>query len=315
MTVAACLLLYGLVVLLVGPPVLRRLTRSAQLPRLGVAAWLTAIATMLISGVAAVAALLAQLVNHWDHRQYLIASCVAQIRVIATGQAGTLPRLALLGAAIAAAVLVMATAARLAATLTAMRRRSHRHAEAVRVVGRRTAAPDVLVLDADEPAAYCVSARPPAIVVTSAAVVALNEEQLEAVIAHERAHLAGYHPQVVAALRVLAKALPRVKLITEGAEHISRLLEMCADDTAARRHGRQPLLAGLLAMSGATPAGALGAADVAVLERAHRLTSSRGAPAHRRCAAALTGTMTVIAAGPVLIAAMAASGLLMCGMQ
>lgn len=315
MTLAACLLLYSLVVILVGPRLLRRLTRTAQIPRLGVAAWLTAIATVLISWVAAVVALIVQFVEHWDHRQYLLASCVAQIRVIATGEAGTLPRIALLGAAVVAALLLVATAARLAATLTAMRQRSHRHAEAVHLVGRRTTAPGVVVLDADEPAAYCVSGRPPAIVVTSAAIVALDEQQLGAVVAHERAHLAGHHPHLVAALRVLARALPRVRLVTEGAEHVSRLLEMCADDVAARHHGRQALLTGLLAMSGATPAGALGAADVAVLERAQRLTASRAAVPHRRCTAVLTSAMTMIAAGPVVIAAMAASGLLMCGMQ
>lgn len=314
MTVAACLLLYSLLVIVVGPRLLRRLTRTAQIPRLGVAAWLTAIATVLISWVAAVVALVVQLVEHWDHRQHLLASCVAQIRVIATGEAGTLPRIALLGAAVLAAVLVVATVARFAGTLTAMRRRSHRHAEAVHLVGRRTTAPDVVVLDADEPAAYCVSGRPPAIVVTSAAIVALDEQQLGAVIAHERAHLAGHHPHLVAALRVLARALPGVTLMTEGAEDVYRLLEMCADDAAARRHGRQALLAGLLAMSGGAPAGALGAADVAVLERAQRLTESRAAPTHRRRAAMLTGATTMIAAGPVAIAAMAASGLLMCGM-
>ena len=46
-----------------------------------------------------------------------------------------------------------------------------------------------------EPAAYCVSGRPPAIVVTTAALGALDDRQLDAVVAHERAHLAGHHPQ------------------------------------------------------------------------------------------------------------------------
>ena len=90
---------------------------------------------------------------------------------------------------------------------------------------------------------------------------------------------------------------------------------MRADDVATRDHGREALLSGLLAMSGsATPAGALGAADVAVLERARRLTALRTGAAHTRCKAALTSTMTMLLAGPLAITAMAASGLLVCGM-
>jgi hypothetical protein len=91
---------------------------------------------------------------------------------------------------------------------------------------------------------------------------------------------------------------------------------MCADDIAARRHGREPLLAGLLALSGVAPAGALGAADVAVLERVERLTEPSRADRMitARCAVALTSTVTAILAGPLVIAALAASGVLMCGM-
>ncbi|MGB0876186.1 MAG: M56 family metallopeptidase [Mycobacterium sp.] len=316
MTIAACLLLYSLLIVIGGPPVLGRLTRGGLAPRLAVAAWLTAIGTVLIGTAAAVIALVAQFIAHGNHRQSLIASCVAQLRVIATGQTGPLPQIALLGLGLAAIVAMSVAAARLTRTFASMRRRSYQHAEAVHVVGRRTSAPDVRVLDGDTPAAYCISGRPSAIVVTSAAMAALDEHQLDAVLAHERAHLAGRHPRIVATLRSLAGAFPRLALMTEGAEHVSRLLEMCADDVAARRHGREPLLAGLLTMSGAAPVGALGAADVAVLERAERLTESSlpNRMITARCAAALTSTVVAIVAGPLLIAALAASGVLMCGM-
>lgn len=52
--------------------------------------------------------------------------------------------------------------------------------------------------------------------------------------------------------------------MTEGAQHILRLLEMCADHTAARTHGRQPIFDGILALAGATPvsSGAMGAAGL-----------------------------------------------------
>lgn len=43
----------------------------------------------------------------------------------------------------------------------------------------------------------------------------------------------------------------------EGASEVSRLLEMCADDASARRHGSGVLLSGLITMCRATPAGPL----------------------------------------------------------
>ncbi|MCH9701003.1 MAG: M56 family metallopeptidase [Actinomycetia bacterium] len=315
MIIAVCLLLYSLLILVAGPRLLSRLTQGGQAPRLGVAAWISAISSVLISTAAALVAVGAQIVAHWDHRQYLLASCVAQLRVIATGQAGAWPQIALLGLGATAAVAIGVTALRLANAFAGMRRKSRDYAEAVHLVGRRTSAPDVRVLDADQPAAYCVAGRRSTIVVTSAAIAALDEQQLGAVLAHERAHLAGHHPHLVASLRGLASVFPRLTLMTEGAKDVSRLLEMCADDVAARRHGREALLNGLLAMSGAVPAGALAAADVAVLERAQRLTGSsadRFIQAGRT--AALISAIAAISAGPVSIAALAASGALMCGM-
>ena len=49
MTIAAFLQLYSLPVIVTGPALLRRLTRTGHAPGLGVAALLTAITTVLIS--------------------------------------------------------------------------------------------------------------------------------------------------------------------------------------------------------------------------------------------------------------------------
>jgi Zn-dependent protease with chaperone function len=160
-----------------------------------------------------------------------------------------------------------------------------------------------------------VSGKPAVIVVTTAALAALDDGQLRAVLAHERAHLAGHHPHVVAVVRGLATVFPNLTLMTEGAKQVSRLLEMCADDAAARRHGRRALLSGLVALSGTAPAAALGAADVAVVARAERLSTPWTYLARARTRAALTSTVTLMAAGPLITVALAASGVLMCGAQ
>jgi len=94
---------------------------------------------------------------------------------------------------------------------------------------------------------------------------------------------------------------------------VSRLLEMCADDASARRHGSAPLLSGLITLCRAAPAGALAAADVAVLARAERLAVPPADPAIVRARAALTSVIAVMIAGPVMTATLAASGALLCG--
>lgn len=177
----------------------------------------------------------------------------------------------------------------------------------------RSGGNDVVIIDATEAAAYCVAGRPPAIVVTTAALGALDDTQLAAVIAHERAHLDGRHAYVVAAVRGLATALPRVELFTSAAAQVSSLLEMCADDTAARRHGHRTLLAGLLALSGVVaPAHGLAAASVAVLVRAERLTDPQNGLARMRTRVTLSGAVAAMAATPSLIVALSMSGALIC---
>jgi Zn-dependent protease with chaperone function len=313
-TIAACLLLYSLAVAGLGPPLLRRLNRGGHAPRFGVAAWLTAVGSVLTSWMAAAVFLVTDVTGHWNEPHSLIASCLTLLGDVVTGDAGMAAQVLLLAVSAFAAVATAAMVARVARTVARMRACSHDHAQSVRLVGRATDADDVVVVDAAKPAAYCVSGRPPAIVVTTAALAALDDGQLRAVLAHERAHLAGHHAQVVAALRGLAAALPNLTLITDGAKQVSWLLEMCADDAAARRHGQSALLSGLVVLSGAVPAGALAAADVGVIARAERLTTPQTHLAKVRARAALSSAMTMMAAGPLITAALAASGALICSM-
>lgn len=141
----------------------------------------------------------------------------------------------------------------------------------------------------------------------------LTKPQLAAILAHERAHLDGRHPEIVAVARSLAKTFPGLRLMTEGAHHISRLREMCVDDAAAREHGRQPILDGILALTGATPvpSGPLGAAGVAVLARAQRMADARDAGVGRSALTAAVIAMT--AGGPLAAELLAASSGPMCG--
>lgn len=312
MTVTAALLLYVVAVLSIGPKLLVRLTADGGAPRLAIAAWLTAVVTALGSSIAAIALLLIEAAGHWDSPDALLVSCLERLHAILVGHAGWPARIvATVAVAIAVGSLV-AICVRIGRALSRMRTHTFAHADAVRLVGRSDGS-DVVFIEAPEPAAYCVAGRPPAIVVTTAALAALDEAQLAAVVAHERAHLDGHHAYVVAAMRGLTAALPKIGLFACAATHISSLLEMCADDAAARRHGRQPLLAGLLTLSGAnTPAHGLAAAGVAVLARAERLSDPARGFARIQTHVTLSGAVAAMTATPLAIVALALSGVLIC---
>jgi uncharacterized membrane protein/Zn-dependent protease with chaperone function len=294
------LVLYSVVVLVAAPRLLRALTSSGATPRLGVATWLSAIATVVMSWVATTVLIVIGAVSHWAHPRSVAASCLARVQHTISGAAGIGPQIALFVMTAAAAVAALITAGRLVSAVLGMRSRAQEHARDVRLVGHRTGEAGVVMVEAAKPAAYCVAGRPSAIVVTSAARDALDAQQMAAVLAHERAHLAGHHAAIVSTMRALAAAFPRLNLITEGTQQVSRLLEMCADDVAARSHSSRALLSGLVALTTAAPSEALAAADLAVVARAERLASAPQLSAKVRAGTVLASVIAFMAAAPLI---------------
>lgn len=105
----------------------------------------------------------------------------------------------------------------------------------------------------------------------------------------------------MAALRGLANVFPGLPLITAAVAELSRQLEICADDAAARRHGRRALLSGLIALP-----------DGAVFSRAERLILPPTLPAQARDSATLAGLWRSSPQDRSSPAALAASGVLIC---
>lgn len=312
MTIAAALLLYVAAVLMIGPTVLVRITAVGWAPRLAITAWLTAIVTVIGCSIAVVGLLLVEAAGHWDNPDELLVSCLERLRAIALGHGGGVAQVVAIAAMALTVASLIAASMRFGRALSRMRSHTFAHADGVRLVGRPIGS-DVIVIDAPTPAAYCVAGRPPAIIVTTAAFSALDQSQLNAVIAHERAHLKGRHAYLVAAVRGLTTALPTIRLFDSAAMHVSSLLEMCADDAAARAYGRRPLLDGLLTLSGAgTPAHGLAAAGIAVLARAQRLSDPPGGLARIRSCFALCGAVVAMSATPATIAVLSLSGALIC---
>jgi Zn-dependent protease with chaperone function len=314
MSVAVCLLLYSFAVATLSPWVLLRLTPPGTVPQLAVVAWLTAMVSVVASWMIATAFLIVSLTRYWDQPGRLATACFAALRRLFDGGSGAVVQAGLVMLAAAAAGALSMLGWRAGGSLWRALAHSRQHAERARVIGRRILGMDAVVVDAPERAAYCVAGRPDTIVVTSAALDALADCHLQAVLAHERAHLAGRHHHILAFARALAVAVPGVTLFSTGAREIARLLEMAADDAAARTHGSLTLLDALLALSiGAlAPHGAVGATGTDVLARAERLAAPLAAQNQWRSRLLLIATMLLIVGGPLIPAALAAAGATWC---
>jgi Zn-dependent protease with chaperone function len=300
MTAAVWLLLYGAVLTWLAPPLLTRLTRSGVTPHMGIAAWLTAITGALLAWVGAVAVAAVAAVNGIKDST-AVTLC---LRLFGLSERAPLPgRLGSVVLIVTALAISAIVISRVGRSVLGLRARSHAHAREARMIGHPTDRPGVLVVDAHRPAAYCVSGKPNAIVVTTGALDALDGSQLSAVLAHENAHIAGHHHQLLMVLRGLATSLPRLPLFRSGAAAVADLLEMCADDVAARRFGTRPLLAGLLTLAGPQrlPADGLAAAGTAVLARALRLADPARPGMQWRQRIALGATMVSTVGAPAVI--------------
>lgn len=298
MTAAVYLLAYGALVTWLAPPLLTRLTRGGLNPRLGVAAWLTAIAAVLVAWAGAIALIIVNGLSGLPDSPVLVV-CLELLGLPEQVATPGLPGLLLV--IVAGVVLTTAVSVKVGRAVRGFRDRSRDHAHAARIVGLPTERPDVFLLNAERPAAYCVVGRPNAIVVTTAAVQRLTTPQLNAVLAHEDAHIAGRHHQVLMFLRALAATLRHLPLFPAGAAAVGELLEMCADDTAARRHGSRALVTGMLELAGPVqPAGlAVGATAVAV--RANRLLVPARRGSLRRHRLLAWTTIAVTAGAPLVI--------------
>jgi Zn-dependent protease with chaperone function len=194
-----------------------------------------------------------------------------------------------------------------AGELARSRRGWRAHATLVAAAGRPCPEPGVIVLDEDAPAAYCLPCGRYRVVVSAGALAVLGTEQLQAVLAHERAHLRCRHHLMLAVAAALARAFPGVPLLAQAGPALGVLAEMAADDAAARRHDPDHLATALviLARAGTRPA-ALAAGGPAAIARIQRLLAPPRQRQARRARLAATAALLLpaaIAFLPLLIAA------------
>jgi Zn-dependent protease with chaperone function len=136
------------------------------------------------------------------------------------------------------------------------------HREVLRIVARKDDRhPDLIMIDHPVPVAYCLPARDRPIVMSTGARARLAPTELAAVLAHERAHLRQRHHLLLLLLDLTCTLVPWLPTLRRAKVSLPPLLEMAADDHAARRCGPRALsgaLQRLTVLPG--PAGALAAA-------------------------------------------------------
>lgn len=110
------------------------------------------------------------------------------------------------------------------------------------------------VLEHSYPIAYCLPGLRSRLVVSAGALQALERSQLDAVLAHEQAHLDERHDLVVLPFVAWQATAPFIAGMVRAQHAVAALVEMRADDVAASRTGPTQLAGAVGAVTGSAPA-------------------------------------------------------------
>jgi Zn-dependent protease with chaperone function len=157
--------------------------------------------------------------------------------------------------------------------------------------------PGVTVLDHPVPLAYClpgrVGRRRGPVVITTGTLEQLDPAQLQAVLAHERAHQAGRHHALLLVVQALRIGFPWLPAARAAHSAVARLVELAADDVAVDRHEPADVATALAKLATASaPTLGLGASGPTTIERVLRLTTP---PSNGPGAALLLASLLIIA--------------------
>jgi Zn-dependent protease with chaperone function len=306
MTVGAALLIYAGLLGFLAPLAYRQDGWLTRAPRLGTwvllaSAWsvLTALflagLTVALPGTAMSSGL-----------SHLLGACILRLRAAYATPGGA----AIAGAGLSLSLAIGGRVA-WAGLQVARERRAERHRQRILVglCGRRQADLPAVILDQDQPAAYCLPGRARTVVLTSATINLLTPPQLAAVLAHEHAHLEARHHRLLAAAALANRAIPELPLLRDLPRQVRRLVEMEADDLAAATHDPETLATAIVAVATAQAAGvrpntfatALAAADNDTASRIKRLLLPVAALSHPRRRLVRTA-IAAFALAPLLLA-------------
>ncbi|MCU7825695.1 M56 family metallopeptidase [Kitasatospora sp. DSM 101779] len=96
----------------------------------------------------------------------------------------------------------------------------------------------LVVLENLRPEAWSLPGPEARLVVTTGALQQLTDRELAAVLSHERSHVRARHHWLAQCAEALATGFPGVGVFSAFRNQVGELVELAADDRAARRHGR-----------------------------------------------------------------------------
>lgn len=132
-------------------------------------------------------------------------------------------------------------------------RQRRRHAQLVSLLSSPLSE-STRLLDTPTPVAYCLPGALSSITVFSAGLIELlDDDELQAVVEHEWAHVAQRHDVVLVAFRAWNAALPWFPIASRAQREVGLLVEMLADDRA-RSIVTDAVLASAITLVGASPA-------------------------------------------------------------
>lgn len=196
------------------------------------------------------------------------------VRALAAGTAPALPAWSGVALALGALVLLRLLSVLLASTASTLRSRRRNRVLVDLVATRNPLLARARVVDHAVPLAYCLPGLRPRVVLSSGVLALLTDQELRAVLEHEAAHVDQRHDLVVLPFVALRATFPVLRAVRTAQAEVGLLVEMLADDRAARRHPREALARALYKVGAAqVPVGGLGAAGETgpVLLRAQRL--------------------------------------------
>lgn len=199
---------------------------------------------------------------------YALAGRLIAGRGLAAAGAPALPAgIRLLALATGLVLLLLLSGALVAAFAAVLRARRRQRALLTLLAHGDPKVPGALVVDHPAAAAYCVPGLRSKIVISAGALDLLDQAELAAVLAHERAHLRERHDLVLLPFTALLRPFRWSAAARAAHAAVAMLVEMLADDQALRHRpvAARELATALLRVGAAgggwAPAGGLAAAD------------------------------------------------------
>lgn len=255
---AGCLLLlYAVAAMVTAPFLITRRRWTSRMPRTAMTVWIGALGSggvaMLASLGCAIAAA-TTLAAQPRHAEAL------SLRAALNGIGLTLAACVMTAAG---GGLICMAAYRVVVGAAARRRLRTEVAAALTPTSGPRTAPTVVVRSSHN-SAVSIPGRRPVIVISSTLRETLSPGQLEAVVEHERGHLIQRHHLMTQLAHLQYRCAPVLPCARSLEQSVHLLVELAADDHAARRCGRRTTATALRALGTAT-------GDAALHLRAHRL--------------------------------------------